>query len=57
MLIGRFAKMKTEFVSDDIVLCTRMDLNDNGIPVTVTKAKVPYLTVNLYRSFLDSFHQ
>ena len=48
LIIGKFAKMKTEFVSEEMVLCTRMDTHD-GIPVTVTKAKVPFLTVNLYK--------
>ena len=48
MIIGRFAKMKTEYVSEEMVLCTRIDTHDN-IPVTVTKAKVPFLTITLYR--------
>ena len=48
MLVGRFAKMKTEYVSENMVLCTRLDSHDNT-PVTVTKAKVPFLTVNLYK--------
>ena len=44
MLIGRFGKMETEYVSEHMVLCTRLDSHDN-VPVTVTKAKVPFLTV------------
>ena len=56
MLVGRFAKMGTEYVSDSMVLCTRLDSHDN-VPVTVTKAKVPFLTVNLYKQFLASFPQ
>ena len=56
MLVGRFAKMETEYVSEHMVLCTRMDTHDN-VPVTVTKAKVPFLTVQLYKQFLESFHQ
>ena len=56
MLIGRFAKMSTEHVSDEMVLCTRLDTHDN-IPVTVTKAKIPFLTVALYKRYLNDFHQ
>ena len=44
MLIGKFGKMDTEYVSEHMVLCTRLDNHDN-VPVTVTKAKVPFLTV------------
>ena len=55
LLIGRFHKMSTEYVSDEMVLCTRLDYHDD-IPVTVTKAKVPFLTISLYERFLESFH-
>lgn len=45
MIVGRFSQMKIEYVSDDMVLCTRMDSHE-GAPVTVTKAKVPFLNVD-----------
>ena len=48
MMIGRFAKLKDEYTSEQMVLCTRLD-NHEGAPVTVTKAKVPFLTVSLYK--------
>ena len=55
MLIGRFAELKKEYVSDDMVLCTRMDLHE-GVPVSVTKAKVPFLNVDMYKGFLTGIH-
>ena len=33
-----------------------MDSHDS-IPVTVTKAKVPFLTIELYKQYLDRFHE
>ena len=56
MLVGSFSKMKTEYVSQNYVLCTRMDVHD-GVPYTITKAKIPFLTVDLYKRFLEYFHE
>ena len=56
MIVGRFAKLSSEYVSENMVLCTRLDKHEDT-PVTVTKAKVPYLTVALYRQYLVTMHQ
>jgi hypothetical protein len=55
MLVGRFPKLESEHVSDNMVLCTRLDKHE-GIPVNVTKAKVPFLTIALYRQYLATMH-
>ena len=56
MVIGRFQKLKKEYVSDNMVLCTRL-ADHEGVPVTVTKAKVPFLNIDQYKGFLANFQE
>ena len=56
MLVGKFPELSKEYVSESIVLCTRMGIHE-GVPITVSKAKVPFLNVDLYKGFLANFHE
>ena len=55
MLVGRFIELKKEYVSENMVLCTRMGTHE-GVPITITKAKVPFLNTDLFKGFMANFH-